>query len=63
MNRDREQELKLLLLERKQGEYQSLLQEYLQLHREALLDRLEMQEDPVLRGKSLKCKELLQLFS
>ena len=62
MDREREQELKEILQDRKAGEYQMLLKEYLMILRNKYLLTLENGNNDTIRGKSQQCRELLQLF-
>ena len=62
MGKEREAELKDLLVSLKHQETAVAIIELLTIRREQYRDRLEREEDPVVRGKSQECKALLQIF-
>ena len=62
MDREREAELKDLLISQKHQEGVAAFIELLAIRREQHRDRLEREEDAVVRGKSQECKALLQIF-
>ena len=62
MSKERDQEIIDQLLPRASMGTMKLMLELIALRRERYRDRLEREENPVVRGHSLECKEILTLF-
>lgn len=63
MSEDRQVQLEETIKAHKHGEVASAFAELIALRREMYRDKLEKAENEQIRGKSLECKDLLQLFS
>lgn len=63
MSREREEQIEESLNSFISPEVRSLVIELLQLRRERWRDKLEKEESNQIRGKSLECKDLLDIFA
>jgi hypothetical protein len=63
MNRECEEQIEDALNSFISPEVKSLVVELLQLRRERWRDKLEKEENDQVRGKSLECKDLLDIFA
>lgn len=62
MSADREAEIEKILVSLKETDTVRLFVELFALRREGHRNRLEKEEGPEVRGRSLECRDLLKIF-